>query len=106
MLKQNAEMKLVSSIPLFGLTDDAFKAIVADNKGNANTVQEWIYKNPHVIRLETTASSQDLGKYMLMVDREFKEDVDDYIDNLFNQVPKTGDENASFKKPQRGGNTF
>jgi hypothetical protein len=38
MLKQNAEMKLVSAIPLFGLIDDAFNAIVADDKGNAKTV--------------------------------------------------------------------
>jgi hypothetical protein len=99
-------MKSVSAIPLFGLIDDAFNAIVADDKGNAKTVREWIYENPHVIRLETTASSRDLGKYMLMVDRGFKEDVDDYIDNLFEQVPETGDANATFKKPQRGGNTF
>jgi hypothetical protein len=49
MLKQNAEMKLVSAIPLFGLTNDALKAIISDNEGNGNTVREWIYNNPHVI---------------------------------------------------------
>jgi hypothetical protein len=49
MLKQNAEMKSVSAIPLFGLTHDAFEAIVSDDKGNVKTVREWIYENPHVI---------------------------------------------------------
>jgi hypothetical protein len=106
MLKQNAEMKSVSAIPLFGLSEDALEAIVSDSAGNGNTVQGWICDNPHVIRMETTASSRDLGKYMLMVDRDFKEDVDEFIDNLFDQVPETGDEKATFKKPQRGGNTF
>jgi hypothetical protein len=49
MLKQNAEMKSVSAIPLFGLSEDALEAIVSDSAGNGNTVRGWICDNPHVI---------------------------------------------------------
>jgi hypothetical protein len=35
--------------------------------------------------METTASSKELGKYMLVVQREYREEVEDFIDNLFEQ---------------------
>jgi hypothetical protein len=43
---------------------------------------------------------------MLMVDQEFKEDAEEYIDNLFDHMPECENHSVPFKKPQRGGNAY
>jgi hypothetical protein len=54
--------------------------------------------------LETTASSKELGKYILAVDREQKEEVEAYVDDIFDRIPECENHLVPFKKPQRGGN--
>jgi hypothetical protein len=43
---------------------------------------------------------------MLQVDRENKEEVEEYLDELFAQIPELDGQPASFTQPQRGGNAF
>jgi hypothetical protein len=45
-------------------------------------------------------------KYILLVDREFKEDVEDFVDLVFAKMPELNDQPENFKKPQQGGNAF
>jgi hypothetical protein len=42
---------------------------------------------------------------MLIVDRDSKDEVEDFLDGLFAQIPENN-RIAQFKKPQRGGNSF
>jgi hypothetical protein len=104
MRKQNTEMNATSAIPLFGLSPEALEFEVNDNNGNTHTVREWLFKHINVMGLETTASSKELGKYILVVDREQKEEVEAYVDEIFDQIPECENHSVPFKKPQRGGN--
>jgi hypothetical protein len=106
MRKQNSDMNSVSAIPLFGITTTALDFEIPDAEGRKSTVREWIYEHENVIKMEKTASSVELGKYMLIVDREDRESVEDHIDQLFNQLPDFENQSVPFKKPQRGGNAF
>jgi hypothetical protein len=58
-----------------------------------------------VLKIEKTASSKVLGKSMLIVERDNKEEVEDFMENLFDQFPENF-QSGQFKKPQRGGNSF
>lgn len=58
----------------------------------------------NVIKLEKTASSAELGKYLLIMDRYEKEEIEIFVDELFDQVINITDKVASFERPQRGGN--
>jgi hypothetical protein len=42
---------------------------------------------------------------MLIVKRVHKDDVEDFLENLFDQIPENF-QTGQFKKPQRGGNSF
>jgi Tfp pilus assembly protein PilP len=106
MKKQNTDMNSISAIPIFGLTTAAADYEVTGNSGTTKTVWEWIKHNDGIRKIEKTASSQELGKYMLQVERDSKEEVENYLDNLFDQIPELEGQPASFKKPQRGGNAF
>jgi hypothetical protein len=106
MKKQNADMNMVSAIPLFGLSPEALEFEMTDSDGVTKSIREWIYGHTNILHMLTTASSKDLGKYMLMVDREFKDDVEEYIDNLFDNMPECKNHSVPFKKPQRGGNAY
>jgi hypothetical protein len=106
MKKQNTDMNSISAIPIFGLTTAAAEYEVTGNSGTTKTVWEWIKHNDGIRKIEKTASSQELGKYMLQVERDAKEEVERYLDNLFAQIPELDGQPASFKKPQRGGNAF
>jgi hypothetical protein len=106
MRKQNSDMNSISAIPLFGITTTALDFEIPDAEGRKSTIREWIYEHENVIKMEKTASSADLGKYMLIVDREDRESVEDHIDQLFNQLPDFENHSVPFKKPQRGGNAF
>jgi hypothetical protein len=87
MKKQNTEMKAVSAIPIFGLTPAAADFTIMTAAGKPETVNSWIRHNPSIIKAEKTASSTALGKFILLVDRDEKEAVEDFIDNLFDQFP-------------------
>jgi hypothetical protein len=106
MRKQNSEMNSVSAIPLFGITPEVLDTEVTDKFGKTKQTRCWIYDNPNVITMENTASSKELGKYMLVVQREYKEEVEDFIDNLFEQFTEFENTTTPFKQPQRGGNSF
>jgi hypothetical protein len=104
MKKQNTDMNMVSAIPLFGLSPEALEFEMVDKNGEKKSIREWIFAHDNILHMLTTASSKDLGKYMLMVDREFKDDAEEYIDNLFDHMPECENHSVPFKKPQRGGN--
>jgi hypothetical protein len=72
MRKQNTDMNFISAIPVFGLTAAAADYEVTGNSGETKTVWEWIKHNDDIRKIEKTASSQELGKYMLQVKRESK----------------------------------
>jgi hypothetical protein len=104
MRKQNTEMNATSAIPLFGLSPEALEYEVTDNNGNSRSVREWLFNHINVMGLETTASSKELGKYILVADREQKEEVETYVDEIFDLIPECENHSVPFKKPQRGGN--
>jgi hypothetical protein len=106
MKKQNTDMNCISAIPIFGLTTAAADYEVTGNSGAKKTVWEWIKNNEDIRKIEKTASSQELGKYMLQVVRDSKEEVEQYLDDLFSEIPELEGQPASFKRPQRGGNAF
>jgi hypothetical protein len=43
---------------------------------------------------------------MLQVEREDKEEIEDFLDGLFSQIPELKGQPANFHRPQRGGNAF
>jgi hypothetical protein len=105
MRKQNTDMSTVSAIPLFGVSPDALDYEVSDSNGTKQSVRNWIHGHPNIQSVERTASTKDLGKFLLIVDRDSKEDVEDFLDGLFAHIPESN-QIAQFKKPQRGGNSF
>jgi hypothetical protein len=105
MRKQNFAMNTTSAIPLFGYTETVRETEVEYN-GMEQLVRSLIWDHPNILAIEPTASSIKLGKYMVLVDRECKEDVEDFIDEIFNKIPELEGQPEHFKKPQRGGNSF
>jgi hypothetical protein len=106
MRKQNSDMSSSSVIPVFGLTKNASNTIVEDQNGKQLTVSEAILAHPNIRKIEKTASSAELGKFLLIIDRYMKDQVENYVDSVFELVPELENQPASFKKPQRGGNAF
>jgi hypothetical protein len=106
MRKQNSDMSSSSVIPVFGLTEQASSTIVEDQNGKKLTVSEAILIHPNIRKIEKTASSAELGKYLLIIDRYVKEQAKNYIDSIFELVPELENQPAKFKRPQRGGNAF
>jgi hypothetical protein len=105
MRKQNSDMNSVSAIPLFGITHEALDFTITDNSGQSNSVRNWIHEHPLIHSVERTALTKDLGKFMLVVDREEKEEIKEFLDGLLEQIPE-GQGIGQFKKPQQGGNSF
>jgi hypothetical protein len=99
-------MSSSSVIPIFGLTEQASATIIEDQNGKRLTVTEAILVHPNIRKIEKTASSNDLGKYLLIIDRYMKEQAEDYVDSVLELVPELENQPASFKRPQRGGNAF
>jgi hypothetical protein len=98
-------MNEVSAIPIFGLTPEAAEFAIETPNGTPETVSRWIHHHPNVLKIEKTASSKELGKYMLIVEREEKEEVEEFLENLFEQFPDDFQQ-GQFKKPQHRGNSF
>jgi hypothetical protein len=105
MKKQNSDMHSTSAIPLFGLTEIAQQTIVKHDIHSGSLLQ-MIYDHPNVKTIEKTASSIELGKYMILADRDCKEEVEEYIDALLAQIPSIENQATGFNKPQRGGNKY
>jgi hypothetical protein len=103
MKRQNTEMKAVSAIPIFGMTPAAADFTIMNAEGQTETTNNWILHHPSILKVEKTASSTELGKFMLIVDRDDKEIVEDFLENLFDQFPENF-QTGQFQKPQRGGN--
>jgi hypothetical protein len=97
-------MNAISAIPVFGLTATAADYKVADNTGAQAMTWQWIKRHNSIRKIEKKASSQELGKYMLQVKREDKEEVRDFLDGLFSQIPELEGQPANFHRPQRGSN--
>jgi hypothetical protein len=72
MKKQNTEMNKVLAIPIFGLTPVAAEFTIETPNGTPETVSQWIHHHPNVLKIEKTASSKELGKYMLIIKCEEK----------------------------------
>jgi hypothetical protein len=87
MIKQNTEMNEVSAIPIFGLTPEAAEFAIETPNRTPETVSRWIHHHPNVLKIEKTASLKELGKYMLIVEREEKEEVEEFLENPFVQFP-------------------
>jgi hypothetical protein len=105
MRKQNFAMNSTSAIPLFGYTEKVQETEVEQN-GMEQLVRSLIWDHPNILAIEPTASSTTLGKYMVLVDRECKEDVEDFIDEILLKVPELEGQPEHIKKPQRGGNSY
>jgi hypothetical protein len=43
---------------------------------------------------------------MLLVDRDERETIEEFLDGLFKQIPEDKFPLGSFRRPQRGGNAF
>jgi uncharacterized protein YacL (UPF0231 family) len=99
-------MNAISAIPIFGLTTASEDYEVADNTGEKTTTWQWIKSHHGIRKIKKKASTQELGKYMLQVDRDIKEEVEEFLDWLFAQIPELNGQPASFTRPQRGGNAF
>jgi hypothetical protein len=106
MQKQNSDMLSCSVIPIFGYTENAAAAIVIDNDGKEMTLSTAIMSHPNIRRIEKTASSLEVGKYLVIVDRHMKESVEDFLDEVFSRTPELENQPLNFAKPQRGGNAF
>jgi hypothetical protein len=106
MRKQNSDMSSSSVIPVFGLTESASNTTVEDQNGKRLSVSEAILAHPNIRKIEKTASSAELGKFLLIIDRYMKDQVENYIDDVFELVPELENQPVNFKKPQRGGNAF
>jgi hypothetical protein len=106
MRKQNSEMSSSSVIPVFGLTDNARYTIIEVQNGNKMSLNAAILAHPNIRKIEKTASSTEIGKYLLIIDRYMKEQAEDYVDDIFELIPELNDHPANFKRPQSGGNAF
>jgi hypothetical protein len=106
MRKQNSDMSSSSVIPVFGLTENASNTIIEDQNGKQLTVSEAILAHPNIRKIEKTASSAELGKFLLIIDQYMKDQVENYVDSVFELIPELENQPASFMKPQRGGNAF
>jgi hypothetical protein len=102
MRKQNFAMNVTSAIPVFGFTQQA-QDFELEHNGMEQMVHAIIWNHPNVLAIEPTASTTTLGKYILLVDRESKDEVEEFIDNVFERIPEMEQQPEYFKKPQRGG---
>jgi hypothetical protein len=89
MRKQNFAMNVTSAIPVFGFTQQV-QDFELEHNGMEQMVHAIIWNHPNVLAIEPTASTTTLGKYILLVDRESKDEVEEFIDNVFERIPEMG----------------
>jgi hypothetical protein len=77
-----------------------------EHNGMEQRVASIIWEHPHILAIESTASSNMLGKFMVLVDRKMKDDVEEFLDSVFEKMPDLEGQPENFRKPQRGGNAF
>jgi hypothetical protein len=99
-------MQSTSVIPIFGYTQEAKESKVKNYLGIDTTLHAALKAHPNIRKIISTASTTENGKYLLLIDRHLKDDVEIFVDELFNQLPEMKKYPANFKKPQRGGNAF
>jgi phosphatidylglycerophosphatase A len=102
MRKQNFALNATSAIPLFGYTQQV-KDYEIEKNGLKQSVQKLIWNHPNILAIEPTASSATLGKYMILADRDGKEEVEEFIDEIFDTIPDMENQPENFSKPRRGG---
>jgi hypothetical protein len=102
MRKQNFAMNVMSAIPIFGFTQQV-QDYELEHNGMEQMVHSIIWNHPNVLAIKPTASTTTLGKYILLVDCECKEEVEEFIDIVLERVPEMEQQPEYFKKPQRGG---
>jgi hypothetical protein len=96
MQKQNSEMSSSSVIPVFGLTDTARYTTVADQNGKELSVNAALLAHPNIQKIKKTASSAEIGKYLLIVDRYMKEQAKDYVNSVFDLLPELDGQPENF----------
>jgi hypothetical protein len=106
MRKQNADMQSMSVIPIFGYTQEAMETSIKNYLGTETTLHAALKAHPNIRKIISTTSSSEIGKYLLLVDRYLKDDVETFVDELFGQLPEMKNFPVNFRKPQRGGNAF
>lgn len=94
--EQNSEMSSCSVIPVFGLTKNARYMTVADQNGKELSVNAAILAHPNIWKIKKTASSAELGKYLLIVDWYMKEQAEDYVNSVFKLIPELDGQPANF----------
>jgi hypothetical protein len=105
MKKQNTALASVSIIPIFGYTSNAMNQMVKSGSDEL-TLHTAIQSHPNILKIEQTASSAMLGKYLVIFDRYMRDEVKTHMDELFKQLDELPDQPMNFVKPQRGGNAF
>lgn len=107
MIKQNTEMKCSLAIPIFGFTNnEQNQMVLIDEDGITTMLIEAIKSHIGVYKIVPTASSNEIGKFLIITHREDKESVEDYVNALFQQIPELPNQPMNFKKTQHGGNAF
>jgi hypothetical protein len=105
MRKQNAALQSTSVIPIFGFTEEARYQRVQFNRVDTPLLSA-LMSHPNILKIEPTASSAEIGKYLIIIERYMRDDIEYFIDNLLSSTPNLKESIGSFKKPQRGGNAF
>jgi hypothetical protein len=103
MRQQNADMTNAAAIPIFGYTPEARKQqIVLD--GDKTTVELAVATTPHIIRIEATPSTWNLHKYLIIVAKQNKDEVQKSIKHIFNKIKgKLDKQPENFPIPRCGG---
>jgi hypothetical protein len=103
MRQQNADMTNAAAIPIFGYTPEARKQqIVLD--GDRTTVELAVATTPHIIRIEATPSTWNLHKYLIIVAKQNKDEVQKSIKHIFNKIEGELDKQPkNFPIPRCGG---
>jgi hypothetical protein len=102
MRKQNFAMNVTSAVPVFRFTTQV-RDFKLEHNGMEQRVETIIWQHPNVLAIEPTASTSTLGKYIRLVDREGKDEVEELIYNVFERLPEFENQPENFKKPQQGG---
>jgi hypothetical protein len=103
MHKQNFAMTVSSAIPIFGFTQQA-QDYELEHNGMEQNVQSLIWQHPNILAIKPTASTTTLGKYVLLVDREFKEEVEEFLDTVFERMPEMETSQNISRNPSAEGN--
>jgi Holliday junction resolvase RusA-like endonuclease len=103
MRQQNADMTNSAVIPIFGYTPEARKQQIT-LEGQTTTVELALATTANIIRIEATPSTWNLHKYLVVVSKDHKENVQKSIKHIFQKIDGTlENQPESFPRPRCGG---